>query len=108
MSRWVVERLWCGDKLAWLGEDAVSGDRKPGMKVGSPTEGSWNTIRRLVSSLHLILNPPLRASHSEKAEWMSFVLSSFGNPVRERIRVTEAESPESDVAIDGDYDEKRV
>jgi hypothetical protein len=30
---------------------------------------------------------------------MSFVLSSFGKPVKERMRVTEAESPVSEVAI---------
>jgi hypothetical protein len=48
-------------------------------------------MRRLVSSLHLILKPPLTDSHSEKADWMSFVLSSLGKPVRERILVTLAE-----------------
>lgn len=33
-------------------------------------------------------------SHSEKAAWMSFVLSSLAKPVRDKIRVTDAESPE--------------
>lgn len=60
------------------------------------TEASWKTIKRLVSSLHLILNPPLMLSHSAKADWMSFVFSSFGKPVKDKMRVTEAESPESD------------
>ena len=59
-----------------------------------PTEASWKTINRLVSSLHLILNPPATFSHSEKAAWMSFVLSSLAKPVKDRIRVTEAERPE--------------
>jgi len=45
------------------------------------------------------LNPPLTVSHSENADWISLVLSSFGKPVKERIRVTEAESPASEVAI---------
>jgi hypothetical protein len=61
---------------------------------------SWKTMRRLVSSLHLILKPPLTDSHSEKTCWMSFVLSSFGNPVRERMRVTEAERLDNAAAID--------
>jgi hypothetical protein len=62
-------------------------------------EGSWKTMRRLVSSFHLILNPPFIPSYSVKADWMSLVLSSFGNPVRERMRVTEADSEVSDVDI---------
>lgn len=61
--------------------------------------GSWKTISKLVSSLHLILKPPLTPSHSAKELWISFVLSSLENPVKERMRVTEAERPESDVAI---------
>lgn len=59
----------------------------------SPTDGSWKTINRLVSSSHLILNPPFPPSQSAKALWMSFVFNSFGNPLRKRIRVTEAERP---------------
>ena len=62
-------------------------------------DASWKTIKRLVSSLHLILNPPLALSHSENADWMSFVLSSFGNPVKDKMRVTEAESPDKDAAM---------
>lgn len=33
-------------------------------------------------------------SHSANAVWMSFVLSSFGKPLKERMRVTAAERPE--------------
>jgi hypothetical protein len=75
-------------------------ESKKSGEMNAPTEASWKTIKRLVSSFHLILNPPLTVSHSENADWISFVLSSFGNPVKERIRVTEAERPESEaVAI---------
>lgn len=52
-----------------------------------------------MSLIHLILKPPLMLSHSEKAAWMSRVLSSFGKPVRDRIRVTQAESWERAAAI---------
>ena len=65
----------------------------------SPMVASLKTMSKLVSSIHLILKPPLAFSHSENATWMSLVLSSFGNPVRERIRVTHAESCESEDAI---------
>ena len=60
---------------------------------------SWKTIKRLVSSIHLILNPPPTFSHSVKAVWISLVFSSFGNPVRERMRVTQAESWVSEEAM---------
>ena len=60
---------------------------------------SWKTIKRLVSSIHLILNPPPTFSHSEKAVWISLVFSSFGKPVRERMRVTQAESWVSEEAM---------
>jgi len=63
------------------------------------TAASWNTIKRLVSSFHLILNPPLWFSYSENADWMSFVFNSFGKPVKKRMRVTEADKP--DVAAIG-------
>lgn len=59
------------------------------------TDASWKTMSKLVSSLHFILNPPFTLSHSEKADWISFVLSSFENPVKYRIRVTEADNPAS-------------
>lgn len=65
----------------------------------SPTVASWKTIKRLVSSIHLILNPPPTLSHSAKADWISLVFSSFGNPVRERMRVTQAESWLSEAAM---------
>ena len=52
-----------------------------------------------MSSIHLISKPPFEFSHSEKAEWMSRVLSSFGKPVKERMRVTDAESWEMEVDI---------
>ena len=65
----------------------------------SPTVASWKTIKRLVSSIHLILNPPPTASHSPKATWISLVFSSLGNPVRDRMRVTQAESWVSDEAM---------
>ena len=65
----------------------------------SPVRASTKTMRRLVSSIHLILKPPFEFSHSEKAEWMSRVLSSFGKPVKERMRVTDAESWEMEVDI---------
>ncbi len=52
-----------------------------------------------MSLIHLILKPPLTLSHSEKAAWMSLVLSSFGKPVRDRMRVTQAESWERAAAI---------
>lgn len=61
-----------------------------------PTEASWKTIKRLVSSIHLILKPPPTFSHSENATCMSLVLSSLAKPVRCRMRVTEADSPEVD------------
>jgi len=70
--------------------------RKP---KDSPTVASWKTIKRLVSSIHLILNPPPTFSHSEKAVWISLVFSSFGKPVRERMRVTQAESWVSEEAM---------
>jgi len=63
------------------------------------TDASWKTIKRLVSSRHLILNPPPTFSHSENADWISFVFSSFGKPVKDKIRVTDAERPEVE-AID--------
>ena len=56
-------------------------------------------MRRLVSSLHFILKPPDMLSYSAKAAWMSFVFNSFGKPVRKRIRVTQAERPESAAAM---------
>lgn len=56
-------------------------------------------MRRLVSSIHLILKPPLAFSHSENAAWMSLVFSSFGKPVNERMRVTQADSCESEDAM---------
>jgi hypothetical protein len=65
----------------------------------SPMVASWKTISKLVSSFHLILKPPLTASQSEKAAWMSLVLSSLLKPVRERILVTEADSPASEEDI---------
>jgi len=43
----------------------------------------------------------LTPSYSEKADWISFVFSSLGKPVRKRMRVTEAERPEREVDIDG-------
>lgn len=52
-----------------------------------------------MSSRHLILNPPPTFSHSENADWISFVFSSFGKPVKDKIRVTDAERPEVE-AID--------
>jgi hypothetical protein len=64
-----------------------------------PTVASWKTIKRLVSSIHLILNPPPTPSHSVKAVWISLVFNSFGKPVRERIRVTQAESWVSEEAM---------
>ena len=64
-----------------------------------PTVASLKTIKRLVSLIHLILKPPFTLSHSENAAWMSLVLSSFGKPVRERMRVTQAESWERAAAI---------
>jgi hypothetical protein len=60
---------------------------------------SWKTIKRLVSSIHLILNPPPTLSHSAKAVWISLVFNSFGKPVRERMRVTQAESWVSEEAM---------
>jgi hypothetical protein len=54
-------------------------------------DASWNTMYKLVSSIHLILKPPLMFSQSEKATLISFVFSSFGKPVKQRIRVTAAE-----------------
>lgn len=42
----------------------------------------------VVSLTHLILNPPRSSSHCEKIAWMSLVLSSGGNPLSSRIRVT--------------------
>lgn len=66
--------------------------RRKQRKGDIPTVASANTTRRLVSSIHFILNPPLAFSYSEKADWMSRVLSSLGKPVKERMRVTEAES----------------
>ena len=56
-----------------------------------PTLASAKTRRRLVSLTHLILKPPRTASHSLKAAWMSLVFSSGGKPVRDNIRVTEAD-----------------
>lgn len=38
-------------------------------------------------------------SHSENADWISFVFNSFEKPVKNKIRVTEAERPEVE-AID--------
>ena len=64
-----------------------------------PTVASLKTIKRLVSLIHLILKPPFTLSHSENAAWMSLVLSSFGKPVNERMRVTQAESWDRDVAM---------
>lgn len=69
-----------------------------GVYDGVPMEASWKTINRLVSSLHLILNPPPMFSQSENAVWMSFVLSSLAKPVKERMRVTDAERPEVEAA----------
>lgn len=69
------------------------------VRVHSPTVASLKTISRLVSSIHLILKPPFVFSHSENAAWMSLVLSSFGKPVRERMRVTQAESCEREAAM---------
>ena len=66
----------------------------------SPTVASLNTIKRLVSLIHLILKPPLTLSHSAKAAWISRVLSSLEKPVRERMRVTQAESWERAAAIE--------
>ena len=80
--------------------DVVTGERVLASASGEfyiPTAASLKTMRRDVSSFHLILKPPAWLSHSEKADWMSFVLSSLGKPVRERMRVTEAESPASEV-----------
>ena len=60
-----------------------------------------------MSSIHLILNPPLAFSHSVNAAWISLVLSSLGNPVSDRMRVTQAESWDSEVDISSasEYDE---
>jgi hypothetical protein len=35
---------------------------------------------------------------------MSFVFNSFGNPVKDRMRVTDADSPGGEVAIGDDRD----
>ena len=57
----------------------------------SPTAASLKTIKRLVSSIHLILNPPRSFSYSAKAAWMSRVLSSGGKPWSDNILVTHAD-----------------
>jgi len=48
-------------------------------------------MRRLVSSIHLILYPPFSFSYSAKAAWMSLVFSSAGKPLSDKMRVTQAE-----------------
>ena len=65
-----------------------------------PTVASLKTIKRLVSLIHLILKPPFTPSHSEKAACISLVLSSFGKPLRDKMRVTQAESWERAAAIE--------
>ena len=89
--------------FGWMIECGISLDifwhGLTGIKVCSPTVASLKTISRLVSSIHLILKPPFVFSHSENAAWMSLVLSSFGKPVRERMRVTQAESCEREAAM---------
>lgn len=70
------------------------------------TEASWKTIKRLVSSLHFILNPPPMFSHSENADWMSFVFSSFAKPVKDKMRVTDADRP--DVEADAMFKQEKM
>jgi len=56
-------------------------------KARFAVKGSLKTIRHPVSSSHLILYPPLSSSKSTNMFWISRVLSSLLNPVRERIFV---------------------
>jgi hypothetical protein len=74
-----------------LEEKDISHGGGAGNRVYSPTAASLKTMRRLVSSIHFILNPPRSFSYSAKAAWISRVLSSGGNPCSDKIRVTQAD-----------------
>lgn len=45
-------------------------------------------------------------SHSENADWMSFVFSSFAKPVKDKMRVTDADRP--DVEADAMFEQEKM
>jgi hypothetical protein len=57
-----------------------------------PTVASANTARAVMSSIHLILKPPLSSLHLVKMLCRSLVLRSGEKLANVRIRVTDAET----------------